>query len=296
MEISTKTTDVQTLVTQYLRYSERNLHYAEGTIKHRRVFLGQLTVYLIRNKLADVTEVTIYDIDDFLGERSDDVSLVTLNDVKRSVRMFSLWIEEYKGLPLKFSPQAIKDTKLYRKRVKPAERSDIYRAVKGANRQDKLMIVTMYESGMRLSELVNLKVEDIHGEEIHVTGKGDKDRLVYVTPELALELLMWFKMNGWTKGHAFRPLMHSDGESGYYHETARQRIKDCFKRVDVKMHPHQLRHAYAVRLMKNGTNMRTIQKLLGHSKLETTMQYLNVTDPWLHKEYRYRFGKSAMKR
>lgn len=298
IHLSHSTTDICILRDQYIRYCITTLNYARGTLKHRRAFTAQLLIFLEDRDISDVRDITKYDIDDFLAGRAESISHGSLNDVKRSIRMFFLWVKDYKEISLQFKPNDdIKEKKLHRRRVKPVERTDIYRAIKKANqRQDRLLIATMYETGMRMEEVINLKIEDVKGEEVHVTGKGDKDRLVYVTPELSLELLMWFKMNGWTKGHVFRPLMHTDGDSGYEsQETVRQRIKACFKAVGVDMHPHQLRHAFAVRLLKNGSNMRTIQKLLGHTNLETTMRYLNVTDPWLHQEYRYRFGKSAIK-
>jgi site-specific recombinase XerD len=293
-----KTADIDALVGQYLRYCETTLQYAEGTMKNRNAFVNQLMVYMKDEGIEDIADVTVPLLDDFFAMRGQSVAPDTLNGIKRSVRMFFLWVEDYKGIELGFSPMAsIKEKKTYRKRVRAAERSDIYRAIKKSKRrQDKLIIATMYETGMRIEELTNLLIENIHGEEIHVTGKGSKDRIVYVTPELAFELKMWFKENGWRRGHAFRPLMHTDGDVGYKDPNSiRDRIKDRFSEVGVEMHPHQLRHAFAIRLLKNGSDVRTIQKLLGHAKLETTMVYLNVTDPWLHKEYSYRFGKSAIK-
>ena len=92
---------------------------------------------------------------------------------------------------------------------------------------------------------------------------------------------------GWNGGYLFRPLMHGRKGEGYRHlQNIRQRIQHWFKEIlGIKMGPHQIRHAFARRLLEAGCNLRAIQKMLGHANIETTMIYLGVDDDWLEKEY-----------
>ena len=78
-------------------------------------------------------------------------------------------------------------------------------------------------------------------------------------------------------------------------DTVRARIKRVFLRVmGIDMHPHQLRHAFAINLLENGANIRSIQKLLGHAKIETTMRYLGISDKYLKQDYTTHFGGSVL--
>lgn len=100
--------------------------------------------------------------------------------------------------------------------------------------------------------------------------------------------------NEWVGGNIFRPARFGDGDNGYKSlDTIRERIKSVFLKCDIKMNPHMLRHAFALNLLENGCSLRSIQKLLGHTNIETTMRYLQVTDKFLEKSYREHFGGSV---
>lgn len=150
------------------------------------------------------------------------------------------------------------------------------------NLLDYTMLVTLYGTGMRRAELIHLKVEDIDSQRmiVHIRqGKRNRDRDVPLTPKL-LETLRtywrWMKpktylfpgmVNGW---RADKP-MTSKCVWIAVHEAAKSAgIK---KRVS----PHTLRHCFATHLLENGTDLCTIQMLLGHVDLETTSVYLHVS-------------------
>lgn len=147
------------------------------------------------------------------------------------------------------------------------------------NLSHRAILTTMYAAGPRISEVAKLKVSDIDSGRNVIWirgGKGRKDRQVLLPPRL-LELLhvycCWKKPKEWLfpGGIPGQPICSNS--------IFRACQKAVRKAGIVKpVHPHSLRHAFATHLLDAGVNLRTIQILLGHSKLETTARYLHVTD------------------
>jgi len=147
------------------------------------------------------------------------------------------------------------------------------------NLSHRAILATMYAAGPRISEVAKLKVSDIDSSRNVIWirgGKGRKDRQVLLPPRL-LELLhvycCWKKPKEWLfpGGIPGQPICSNS--------IFRACQKAVRKAGIVKpVHPHSLRHAFATHLLDAGVNLRTIQILLGHSKLETTARYLHVTD------------------
>lgn len=138
------------------------------------------------------------------------------------------------------------------------------------NPKHKLILVLLYGAGLRLAELRNLKVEHIQPNNILVKqGKGRKDRLTLLPKEARLIL----KQLCVSEGYVLK------GRNGKYSTKSIQAVvEQAAKRVGLKnVHPHILRHSFATHLLEKGTDTRVIQKLLGHSRLETTQIYTHVT-------------------
>lgn len=149
------------------------------------------------------------------------------------------------------------------------------------NTKHKLVLGLLYYAGMRLGEVLNLQWEDIDfvRESIHIKGaKGDKDRIVFLHDKL-VELLRdnGIKEKGWV-------LVSERG--GRYNERSIQAIvKSVAKKAGIfkKVTPHTLRHSFATHLLEGGADIRYIQKLLGHSSLQTTQIYTHVANTDLKK-------------
>ena len=143
----------------------------------------------------------------------------------------------------------------------------------------KTMLSTMYAAGIRVSEVAHLHVPDIDSSRGVIwirSGKGHKDRQGLLPPKL-LELLRayfrWRRPNDWL----------FPGQKPGRPITCKAIFKACKQAaqaagISKPVHPHSLRHAFATHLLDAGVNLRSIQILLGHSKLETTARYLHVTD------------------
>ena len=145
------------------------------------------------------------------------------------------------------------------------------------NYKHKLMIALAYGSGLRVSEVTNLKVKNLLFMEnlIHIQqSKGAKDRFTLMPQKLKDSLQRYVKTKDW---HQY---VFESREGGKIHTRTLQKV---FQNglIKAKIHQeasfHSLRHSFATHLLENGTDIRFIQKLLGHSSLSTTQIYTHVT-------------------
>lgn len=144
--------------------------------------------------------------------------------------------------------------------------------------KSKLLIKVLYSSGMRLSECLNLKLEDIELDKKMAWvrgGKGGKDRIVILSDNVINELKNYIKKKHIEKGIIFRGINETMSP-----RTAQKIIKSTAIRAGIKKRvtPHTLRHSFATHLLENGTDIRLIQDLLGHADLSTTQIYTHVSD------------------
>ena len=160
-------------------------------------------------------------------------------------------------------------------------------------RRDASILELLYATGVRVSELVALNVQDIDFEEgfIRAWGKGAKERIVYVYPEALANLREYIG------GARAEMVTNKKGETALYVNNRGERLtrqwvwnilKTAAKKsgVDPKITPHTLRHSFATHLLQNGASLRHVQELLGHSNISTTQVYTHLTDPHVRDEYR----------
>ena len=155
--------------------------------------------------------------------------------------------------------------------------------------RDSVMIELLYSSGLRVSELVLLKLEDINSEAgfLRVIGKGSKERIVPVSLR-ALE-----KIKQYVTGE--RTAILKQRRSQYLFVTRRggpmtrqrfwQTIKKTGRRLGITISPHTMRHSFATHLLEGGADLRSLQKMLGHSDISTTQIYTKVTTDRLKQVY-----------
>lgn len=152
---------------------------------------------------------------------------------------------------------------------------------------DKALLSTFYATGLRLRELINLKVEDIDSDRMIINvrrGKGGKDRIVQLSSGL-LKLLRNYWVTGRPKTES-PYLFPGRGKSGQLpRKTISDMLHTCVKHAKIrkKVTPHTLRHSFATHLLENGTNIVCIQALLGHSSITTTMIYLHLRNDFINQ-------------
>jgi len=146
------------------------------------------------------------------------------------------------------------------------------------NFKHKLIIELLYSTGLRLSECVNLKIDDLELDEKIAwvrKGKGSKDRIVILSIKLVEDLKKYLSEK---KGES-EYLFTGWGNKKMSKRTIQKIIKNAAKRAGIKkkISPHTLRHTFATHLLESGVDIRKIQVLLGHSNLSTTQIYTKVS-------------------
>jgi len=152
---------------------------------------------------------------------------------------------------------------------------------------ERTLLMVLYATGMRRAEVARLKIADIDSQRMIlrvVDGKGHKDRDLPLSPAL-LETLRahwrWLK----PRTYLFPSRMHRDHEQPITDKIVWRVCTQAGKRAGIRKptSPHLIRHSWATHLLEAGTDLRTIQLLLGHEDLETTARYLHLSEQHLHQ-------------
>lgn len=156
--------------------------------------------------------------------------------------------------------------------------------------RDSLILEILYSTGIRVSELVNIKCSDISlsNKTIIVNGKGSKQRIVYFGEKCLkkLELYMKKSYNELNVNNAEYLLLSKTGKK--LNDRTVREIMDrasSIAGIKMKISPHVLRHTFATHMLSDGADLRTVQELLGHENLSTTQIYTHLTNEELRKNY-----------
>lgn len=210
-------------------------------------------------------------------------------------RMIAGWRMFYKMLvvedALKDSPADLLDLPMRPKHLPDVLNDDEITAIQDTfdrstpdGERNYVIVEVLYGCGLRVSELVNLKMSNIYAEEqmLQVIGKGDKERWVPIN-EHALKLLENYMLH--VRSHV--PIM--PGEEKYVflnrrgHHLSRQMVFMFLKEavaaagINKTVSPHSLRHSFATELVENGADLRAVQEMLGHESISTTEIYTHLT-------------------
>lgn len=142
--------------------------------------------------------------------------------------------------------------------------------------RDTAIIKLFLSTGLRLSELVDLNVEDINNNSLTIVGKGNKERTVYLSQEIQAALQEYLKTKKTTKTNA---LFITENGDRMTRLTIQCMVKNILNRSKIEGSTHKLRHTFATLLYQNHiADIPKIQKMLGHSNISTTMVYVTVDD------------------
>jgi site-specific recombinase XerD len=151
------------------------------------------------------------------------------------------------------------------------------------NQKHRLMIELMYGSGMRVSELLNLRIKDLNIDKKYGfvrAGKGNKDRLFIIPERLSANIPDLITVENLSDENF---LFNSNRNRRYSVRSIQKIIRNASKKARIKnweeIHPHTLRHSFATHLIKNGSSLNEVQSLLGHKSPETTMIYTHIASP-----------------
>jgi len=146
--------------------------------------------------------------------------------------------------------------------------------------RDRAILELLYSSGLRLAELTDLNLGDLDLETamLHVTGKGNKDRILPVGRAAITALALWLAARRDLTGPEQHALFVSRQGTRLSKRSVQARVDVWAKRqgIDAHVHPHMFRHSFATHLLESSSNLRAVQELLGHANISTTQVYTNL--------------------
>jgi integrase/recombinase XerD len=253
-------------------------NYSKQTINSYMSALKIFFKYISKNKLSQVSNDDIQNYMQFCREDRK-YSNSALRQSIAAIKYFYVHILK-ENMPEALNIKIRKTNKL----PLVLSRSEVIKLLKMTNNpKHKSILMMIYSAGMRLGELLNLKVADIDSNrmKIHIhQAKGNKDRYVFLSPKM-LDLLKTYFKEYKPKEYLF------EGQKGnqYSAKSVQSVMKNALKKSSIRKQAtvHTLRHRFATHLLEDGTDIRYIQQLLGHKKLETTQIYTHITNSALDK-------------
>ncbi len=150
------------------------------------------------------------------------------------------------------------------------------------NKKHQLMIKLLYSAGLRVSELVNLRVEDIDLNDLRGwvrKGKGNKDRQFLISKRIKKEL------EEYVNSKNLKSFLFSGRNGTHSVRTIQEIVKNARKKAKIKkrIHPHTFRHSFATHMIEAGVDLVILQNLMGHNSAETTVGYVHLVKPKLNR-------------
>ena len=151
--------------------------------------------------------------------------------------------------------------------------------------RDQAMIELLYASGVRVSELINIKMSDIDikNRTIRVLGKGRKERVVMFSKSCQTTLIDYFNNHEHTSKFLFTNAKGEQLTTRGVEYILNEIQKKC--NVQLGLHPHLFRHSFATHLLEGGADLRVIQELLGHESINTTQVYTHITEEAMKHQF-----------
>lgn len=248
--------------------SDRTVAYYKVTVEH-----------LLKCIDTPIRRITTDEIRSYLAkyQEKSGCSKTTVDNIRRNISSFFSWLEEEDYI-LKSPMKRIHKIKTVQP-VKETISDELIERLRDAClcKRDLAMVDLLYSTGIRVGELVRLNVDDISFEEREcvVFGKGDKERKVYFDAKAKLHLQDYLKERNDDNPALFVTL-----------DAPHQRLKISGVEIRIrrlgrsvnaeKIHPHKFRRTMATRAIDKGMPIEQVQKILGHSQIDTTMQYAMV--------------------
>lgn len=247
-------------------------NYSPDTLRHYSYHLHQFFEFIHYSEAAlneDQVRAYLFDI-----KVNSSRSLSYLNMAYSAIKFLFVFI-----LKIDWSIKAIPRPKSERKLPKVLSIDEIVLILRlTKNLKHRAILSTVYSAGLRVSELVNLKVSDIHSSNMQIfiaQGKGRKDRYTILSQNNLQLLRVYFK-----KYNPSSDFLFCNDNTGLplSTRTVQKVFKDALNRANINrnLSIHSLRHSFATHLILNGVDIYFIQQLLGHASIETTAVYLNV--------------------
>ncbi|HMO51398.1 MAG TPA: site-specific tyrosine recombinase XerD [Kiritimatiellia bacterium] len=288
------------LLESFLDYIALEKGLRPNTRSSYQTDLGDFLGWLHRRKLTTLNDVTRRHIMDYLLElREKNRAPTTLARRLVAIRMFFRYLEQ-EGLLAANITEAMDAPRLWKILPETLSVAEVERLLKAPDLtkpqglRDRAMLELLYGSGLRISELVGLTLDDLFPDARYLKcmGKGRKERVVPFgqSAEMYVNRYLSEVRPGWNRDPRQRHLFISRRDQPLSRKTMWARVKRYarFAGVDRDISPHTLRHSFASHLLANQAPLRVIQEMLGHADIATTQIYTHVDSARLksvHQRY-----------
>ncbi len=288
---------IKILVNQYLDYIETVRSFSDYTVKAYTIDLNDFIVFLDTESIFKVKDVEYQTIRNYLRYMHDkSYTNKTICRHISSLRSFYKYLIQEEII--NFNPMTlISNPKVEKKLPSYLNYTEVDLLINNLEEKtplevrNKLILELLYSTGIRVSELVNIKVHDINlvNNSIKVLGKGNKERIVLFGSNCKIVLKNYL--------NNFYPILNSKTKSSYLFlnnngnklSTAGIRfiLNSIIKKYSLKFNvtPHTLRHTFATHLLNNGADLKSVSELLGHENIETTGIYTHISNERLRSVY-----------
>jgi integrase/recombinase XerC len=194
-----------------------------------------------------------------------------------AIHSFVRYLEDQHRMPIKLSADEL--IKVPQTLPKPIEENYILEVLNDSSSFERLLVMMLYGLGLRISELSQVKLEDIDQEWIQIHGKGGKVRQLPILP------ILQSLLDDYIRSEQPKKYLFEKNEERMKASRLRYIINKTFKSKGIKVTPHQLRHSFATHLLEEGARISDISELLGHRSMASTQIYTKLGNQKKLKEY-----------
>ncbi len=272
------------IINEYIEYLDAIRGYSKNTI------IAYKTDLLKYFQFINTYNKNYYDIEKYIQQLSKNkYKKTTINRKINTIINFLKWCKSYKNINIK-EIKNIKNLRTEKKLPTVLTSSYINKLLDSIpistpkDVRDRSIIELLYSSGLRLSELTNLKLNDIkNNQSIKVTGKGNKVRILPMTNKAYKILDLW--INTYRSNYEIK-----ESENYIFLGVRGKKISEREIQRIVKLRlgtfPHSIRHTFATHLLDGGADLRVVQEMLGHNDPSTTQIYTHVSTKQLKTKYK----------
>lgn len=278
----------------YIRYLHDIKHYSPATLDGYQRDIECFLQYLSEQKITDITQVNIHYVRSFLAaRRRQGLNSRSMQRVLSSLRGFYKFLIQQNLLSANpvTDVRAPKGAKTLPK-VLDVDQVDQLLSRAATNPldiRDHAMMELMYSSGLRLTELVNVDLQDLdlRAAQLKVVGKGNKTRYLPIGRQAHTALKKWLGARASIAQVEEQAVFINNRGSRLSQRSVQKRMREHAQRnqLGVHVHPHMLRHSFASHLLESSGDLRSVQELLGHANISTTQVYTQLDFQHLAKVY-----------
>ena len=290
---------IKRLIKRYLDHLEVEKNYSKYTIRNYKLYLRRFRnwfednyeqEYINRLSSEVVRKYRLF-LSRFENDQGQRLSKKTQSYYTIALRAFLKYLTKQGVKTL--APEKIDLPKIEGRQIKFLNREQVERLLNQPSvstemgLRDKAILETLFSTGMRVSELAKLNIDDLDlkSREFGIRGKGRKVRVVFLSERAAKWLRRYLRARDdhykplWIRYSGKKPDPSTSGESMRLSVRSIQRMVEKYRKkanLPIKVSPHVIRHSFATNLLQNGADLRSVQEMLGHENVSTTQIYTNV--------------------